>query len=98
METSTNHNFYMPNDKLPDNENNLRKKETLSPSNKKYNIEMTQIKLDHFNSAKDTFFLLVEQTNNRGNRFMWAMLIVLFTSISCFLCIRASIDWVYINI
>jgi hypothetical protein len=42
-------------------------------------------------------FILAEQENNRFTRFLWAMLIVMITSISCFMFVKSSVDWVRIN-
>jgi hypothetical protein len=39
-------------------------------------------------------FILAEQENNRFTRFLWAMLIVMITSISCFMFVKSSVDWV----
>lgn len=63
---------------------------------KKYTLEMIQMKLDgssihNLNGISN--FVLAEQSSNRLTRFIWAMLIVVFSSIACFLCVKGSIDW-----
>ena len=63
---------------------------------KKYNMEFIQKKLDvHTISTikAGKYFILAEQTTNRFMRFVWASLIVLITSIACFLLVKGSIDW-----
>jgi len=64
--------------------------------NPKYQMQLVEMKLDpltvrSLNSQNQ--FILAEQTGNRFVRFIWAFLIVLVSSIACFLCVKGSIDW-----
>ncbi len=65
--------------------------------NRKYNVEMLQVKLDSSkikSLSGMSNYMLAEQSNNRFLRFLFALLIVIFSSIACFLCVKGSIDWV----
>jgi hypothetical protein len=69
-------------------------KETNLP---KYHMQLIEMKLDPVtveSIQNNSHFILAEQTGNRFLRFVWAFLIVLVSSIACFLCVKGSIDWV----
>jgi hypothetical protein len=62
----------------------------------RYKMELVEVKLDPFTIHAlhdNTNFIAAEQETNRLVRFIWAFLIVMLSSVGCFLCVKGSIDW-----
>lgn len=78
----------------------LKSESKLPPAEPVYDLNLAQLKVDSVSSSflhspisNSQYFILVEESTNRTMRFIWAMLIVVATSIGCFLLVKSSVDW-----